>query len=610
MTSQGLRRALPILDWLPGYDRAALANDGLAGLIVAIMLVPQGMAYALLAGLPPEVGLYASIVPLVFYGLLGSSRALAVGPVAIVSLMVATALAEVAETGSAGYLAGAILLAFLSGAILLGMGFARLGFLVNFLSHPVISGFSSAAALVIGFSQLKHVLGFDIPRGHLITDTIAYAASHIQQVNVPTLVIALVSFAILVSFKSQAAPLLRSLGLGAEASAAIGKAGPLVAVLATTVAVWVFALDQTAGVKIVAEIPAGLPPLTIPDFDLALIEQLLPAAALIAVVGFLESVSVAKSLASKRRQKINANQELIALGAANIGAAATGGYPVTGGFSRSLVNFTAGAVTPMASIITAGLIAITVLLFTPLLYFLPKATLAAIILVAVVNLIDVKTLRHAWVYNRSDAASLIATFLAVLTLGIEIGIVAGALLSIALYLWRTSRPHMAEVGRVGDTEHFRNILRHQVQTDPNVLMVRVDESLYFANTAFLEDQMLARVADRPEIDHLVLIMSAVNFIDASALETLETLAERLHDAGVTLHLAEVKGPVMDRLDSVGFTESPFLGQVFLSTHVAACTLGAQPESKALEQLNEGAPDPMQNALQGAPAPRPASLQSR
>ena len=574
MAAQSLRRILPIVDRLPGYGRMELASDGMAGLIVAIMLVPQGMAYALLAGLPPEVGLYASIVPLVFYGLLGSSRALAVGPVAIVSLMVATTLGEITEAGSAGYLAGAVLLAFLSGAILLGMGLARLGFLVNFLSHPVISGFSSAAALVIGFSQLKHLLGFDIPRSHLITETIAHATTHIGQINTATFVIAVASFAILLSFKSRVAPLLKSFGLSVEVSDAVAKAGPLVAVLVTTLAVWFFALDQSAGVRIVADIPAGLPPLTIPSVDLAFIKQLLPAAALIALVGFLESVSVAKSLASKRRQKIEANQELVALGAANIGASLTGGYPVTGGFSRSLVNFTAGAVTPMASIITAGLIAITVLLFTPLLYFLPKATLAAIIVVAVANLIDLKTLRQAWVYNKSDVASLIATFLAVLTLGVEIGIVVGAALSIILYLWRTSRPHMAEVGRVGETEHFRNVLRHEVQTDPKVLMVRVDESLYFANTAFLEDQMLARVVDRPEIDHLVLIMSAVNFIDASALETLETLVERLRDAGVTLHLAEVKGPVMDRLERVGLTDILGDGQVFLSTHDAMRTLCA------------------------------------
>lgn len=577
MSAPRLGRFLPILNWITGYNRGDLASDGMAGLIVAIMLVPQGMAYALLAGLPPEVGLYASIVPLVFYGLLGSSRALAVGPVAIVSLMVATTLGEITEAGGAGYVAGAVLLAFLSGAILLAMGLARLGFLVNFLSHPVISGFSSAAALVIGFSQLKHILGFEIPRSHLITETIAHAVTNLGQLNLVTAGIAVVSLALLLAFRSRVAGWVRRAGLSAAVADAVAKAGPLVAVLVTTVAVWLLALDQTAGVKIVADIPAGLPPLTMPGFDLALIQQLLPAAALISVVGFLESVSVAKSLASKRRQKIDADQELIALGAANIAASFTGGYPVTGGFSRSLVNFTAGAVTPMASIITAGLIALTVLLFTPLLYFLPKATLAAIIILAVANLIDFKTLREAWTYNKADAASLIATFFAVLTLGIEMGILAGAGLSIALYLWRTSRPHMAEVGRVGETEHFRNVLRHEVQTDPRILAVRVDESLYFANTAQLEDALLSRVAERPEIDHLVLIMSAVNFIDASALETLETLIERLRDSGVTLHMAEVKGPVMDRLERVHFLETLGSGRVYLSTHAAMKDLGGSGE---------------------------------
>ncbi len=577
MSATRLGRFLPILNWITGYNRGDLASDGMAGLIVAIMLVPQGMAYALLAGLPPEVGLYASIVPLVFYGLLGSSRALAVGPVAIVSLMVATTLGEITEAGGAGYVGGAVLLAFLSGAILLAMGLARLGFLVNFLSHPVISGFSSAAALVIGFSQLKHLLGFEIPRSHLITETIAHAVTNLGQLNLVTAGIAVVSLVLLLAFRSRVAGWVKSAGLSAAVADAVAKAGPLVAVLVTTVAVWLLALDQTAGVKIVADIPAGLPPLTMPGFDLALIQQLLPAAALISVVGFLESVSVAKSLASKRRQKIDADQELIALGAANIGASFTGGYPVTGGFSRSLVNFTAGAVTPMASIITAGLIALTVLLFTPLLYFLPKATLAAIIILAVANLIDFKTLREAWIYNKADAASLIATFFAVLTLGIEMGILAGAGLSIALYLWRTSRPHMAEVGRVGETEHFRNVLRHEVQTDPRILAVRVDESLYFANTAQLEDALLSRVAERPEIDHLVLIMSAVNFIDASALETLETLIERLRDSGVTLHMAEVKGPVMDRLERVHFLETLGSGSVYLSTHAAMKDLGGSGE---------------------------------
>lgn len=580
MRRQTLTTFLPILAWLPGYDRQSMTNDSIAGLIVAIMLVPQGMAYALLAGLPPEVGLYASIVPLVFYGLLGSSRALAVGPVAIVSLMVATTLGEIAESGSVGYVSGAVLLAFLSGAILLGMGLARLGFLVNFLSHPVISGFSSAAALVIGFSQLKHLLGFDIPRSHLITETIAHAVTHIADLNVATFVIALLSLGILLVFKGRLAAWLKSAGVGVGVADALAKSGPLVAVLVTTLLVWLLGLNQSSGVKIVADIPAGLPPLRVPNLDFALIEQLLPSALLISLVGFLESVSVAKSLASKRRQKIDANQELIALGAANIGASFTGGYPVTGGFSRSLVNFTAGAVTPMASIITAALVALTVAVLTPLLYFLPNATLAAIIMVAVANLIDVKTFREAWVYNKADAVSLVATFLAALTLGIELGIVAGALLSIALYLWRTSRPHMAEVGRVGNTEHFRNVLRHKVQTHPEVLAIRVDESLYFANTAFLEDEVLARVADHPQIKHLLLIMSAVNFIDASALETLQTLSERLRDAGVTLNMAEVKGPVMDRFDLVAFRDGLGAGQIYLSTHEAMQDLTAKSAPRA------------------------------
>jgi SulP family sulfate permease len=580
MQAGPMKRYLPILEWLPEYNRQMLANDGMAGLIVAIMLVPQGMAYALLAGLPPEVGLYASIVPLVFYGLLGSSRALAVGPVAIVSLMVATTLGTLAEAGTVGYVAGAVLLAFLSGAILLGMGLARLGFLVNFLSHPVISGFSSAAALVIGFSQLKHLLGFDIPRSHLITETIWHAIEGISLINPATFGIAAMSLAILLVWKGRLGGWMKTAGVNASVTDAVSKSGPLVAVLVTTLVVFFFDLNQSAGVAIVADIPAGLPPLALPDFNLALMQELLPAALLISLVGFLESVSVAKSLASKRRQKIDANQELLALGAANIGASFTGGYPVTGGFSRSLVNFTAGAVTPLASIITAVLVAITVLVLTPLLYFLPKATLAAIIVVAVANLIDFKIVRSTWAYNKTDALSLIVTFLAVLTIGIELGIVIGAGLSIALYLYRTSRPHIAVVGRVGETEHFRNVLRHKVHTDEDILIVRVDESLYFANTAYLEDELLGRIADQPQINHLVLIMSAVNFIDASALETLETLIVRLRDAGVTVHMAEVKGPVMDKLQLVDFEETLGRGHVYLSTHVAIADLKNRSQAKA------------------------------
>ncbi len=562
------RRYVSILDWLPAYRRADLPGDLLAGLIVAIMLVPQAMAYALLAGLPPQIGLYASILPVVLYALFGSSRVLAVGPVAMVSLMVASGLGGIAEPGSAEYYLGALLLALMSGAILLVMGLVKLGFIVNFLSHPVISGFTSAAALVIGFSQLKHLLGLEIPRSHLITDIVGYAATHIAEVNLATLGLGLGSVALLLLSRGALGALLRRLHVAEAVVGPLTKTGPLFVVIVGTVLVWQLGLRDQAGVKIVGDIPAGLPPIALPAIDVAYMRELVPVALLIALVGFMESVSVAKSLASRRRQKIDADQELRALGAANIGAALTGGYPVTGGFSRSVVNFTAGANTALASVVTAALIALTVAFLTPLFYNLPKAVLASIIVVAVANLVDLRTLVHVWRYSKADAASLLATFAAVLALGIEIGILAGAGLSVLLYLWRTSRPHMAEVGRVGSTEHFRNIKRHTVTTWPNLLAIRVDESLYFANTKFLEDRLRAALANRPTLEHLVLIFSAVNFVDASALETLDALIEEFREVGVTVHLAEVKGPVMDRLEHSDLIDHLGEGQIFLSTHEA------------------------------------------
>lgn len=571
-----IRRYLPVVGWLGSYRRAELPGDVIAGLVVAIMLVPQGMAYAMLAGLPAQVGLYASIAPLVLYSLFGSSRSLAVGPVAIVSLMVASTLASLAEPGSSEYVALAIVLAVLSGLALTIVGLARLGFLVNFMSHPVISGFTSAAALVIGFSQLKHLLGLDIPRSHHITDTLMAAVERAGQINWTTVTIAGLAVAILLYAKGPMAGQLKRLGVSESWADPISKSGPLISVVLGILVVRLFRLDSGAGVGIVGEVPRGLPPLTVPRFDRALWQELLPAALLISFVGFLESVSVAKSLASKRRQKVDADQELVALGMANVGAAFTGGYPVTGGFSRSVVNFSAGANTPLASIITAALIAITVVLLTPLLYFLPQAVLAAVIVVAVVGLVDLRTVRETWRFNKPDAVSLLATFVTVLAVGVEVGIIVGVILSLVLYLWRTSRPHMAVVGRVGDSEHFRNVKRHTVTTYPNLLAVRVDESLYFANTAYLEDQLLAMVADNPEIEHLVLICSAVNFLDASALETLEMLIDRLRDSGVRLHLAEIKGPVMDRLQRSELLDRLAPGQVFLSTHAAVETL-AEPQ---------------------------------
>ncbi|MGB0387644.1 MAG: sulfate permease [Ardenticatenaceae bacterium] len=572
---------LPFLRWMGHYSRDELIGDLIAGLIVAIMLVPQGMAYALLAGLPPEVGLYASIVPLIIYGLLGTSRSLAVGPVAIVSLLVATGVSPFAEPGSAEYLSLTLTLAFMVGVMQVGMGLLRIGFLVNFLSHPVLSGFTSAAAIVIGFSQLKHVLGYNVPRMEHFYEQVWYTVEHMAETNVAALAMGLLSMAVLFYFKNGIADLLRRLGLAEALVLPLSKIGPLVVVLIGTLAVWGGGLDTRMSIKIVGAVPGGLPGLTMPLFDPSAWQQLLPTALTISFVGYMESISVAKSLAAKRRQKVDANQELVALGAANLGAMLTGGYPVTGGFSRSIVNFAAGAKTGLASIITALLVAFTLLFLTPLFYFLPKAVLAAIILVAVTGLLDTHTLLHAWQYNKADAVSLIVTFLAVLAIGIENGILVGVASSILLFLWRTSKPHVATIGRMGDSEIYRNVLRHDVQTWPNVVNVRVDQSLYFANTKFLEDTVLNIVADQPSVKHVVLAGTSINHIDASALETLEQLHEKLHDSGVQMHLAAFKGPVMDKLREIGFVEEVGEQHFHLSTHEAMKALGCVPDEKAL-----------------------------
>ena len=572
-TGSKVGQYLPVLRWARTYEREDLVGDLLAGVIVAIMLVPQGMAYALLAGLPPEAGLYASIVPLILYGLLGTSRTLAVGPVAIVSLLVASGLGSLAEPGSAAYVELALTLALLVGVIQAVMGLLRIGFLVNFLSHPVLTGFTSAAAIVIGFSQLKHLLGIEIPRSEHFYEQVLHAGASLGEVNAATLLIGLGGIALLLYFKYGLARHLRQLGIPAGRATPIAKSGPLVVVLAGTVLVWGLGLEDMAGVAVVGAVPAGLPPLTAPTLDLTVWQALLPTALVIGFVGYMESISVAKALAGKRRQKVEANQELIALGVANLGSTFTGGYPVTGGFSRSVVNFAAGANTGLASLITAGLIALTVIFLTPLFTFLPRAILAAIIMVAVAGLVDLKTFRHVWAYNKADAASLIATFLGVLALGVERGILVGVGAAIVLFIWRTSTPHVAVVGRLGESEIYRNVLRHPVEMCDRVVAVRVDESLYFANTKYLEETVLNAVAARPEVDHFILIGTAINFIDASALETLESLIQELKDAGVVLHLAAIKGPVLDRLQAIGFVEHVGTDNIHLSTHEAMRAIG-------------------------------------
>ena len=560
-----LSRYLPILEWGKTYNGSTLTNDVVAALIVTIMLIPQSIAYAMLAGLPPEVGLYASIAPIIAYAIFGTSKALAVGPVAVISLMTLTAAGKIAPAGSAEFIAAALILAFLSGAILIAMGVLRLGFLANLLSHPVVSGFITASGIIIATSQLKSILGIEA-HGDALPELVQTLAQNIADTNLPTLIIGVLSTAFLFWVRKGLKPLLVGFGLAPRPADLIAKAGPIAAVAVSTLAV-IFLDLEAKGVKVVGTIPQSLPPLTVPLFDFELWQSLAVPALLLSVIGFVESVSVAQTLAAKKRQRIVPDQELIGLGAANIAASFSGGYPVTGGFARSVVNFDAGAETPAAGMFTAIGILIAALFLTPLLYSLPIATLAATIIVAVLSLADFKTPRTIFAYSKSDFAAMMATILVTLTLGVEPGVIAGVSLSLALFLWRASRPHAAIVGRVPGTEHFRNVLRHAVITDPRILTIRIDESLTYLNARWLEEFISEQVALHPSLQHLILMCSAVNAIDASALESVEAINLRLKDGAIDLHLSEVKGPVMDALKRSHFLHE-LTGKVWLSQHEA------------------------------------------
>jgi SulP family sulfate permease len=573
------QRWFPILSWGRHYDRNQFTGDLLAAGIVTLMLIPQSLAYALLAGLPPQAGLYASMLPLLAYAVLGSSRTLAVGPAAVTSLMTAAAVGQVAAAGSTAYAEAALLLALLSGLMLAAMGLLRLGFLANYLGHPVISGFISASGVLIAIGQAKHLLGIPAS-GDTLSELLPALWHGLPQANAHALALGLAALAFLWWSRRRLKPWLLRLGIGPRLADALAKAGPVTAIAATTIVVWHWDLATAHGVRVVGAVPQGLPPFTPPTWSPVLWTQLAELAVpalLLSVVGFVESISVGQTLAAKRRQRVEPNQELLALGASNVAAAFSGGLPVTGGFSRSVVNFDAGAQTPAAGIYTAAGIAVVTLLFTPLLHHLPQATLAATIIVAVLSLVDLDMLRHTWRYSRFDFSVVAATLAATLLAGVEVGLVAGVGLALVLHLYRSSRPHIAVVGQVPGTEHFRNVLRHPVRTSPHVLGLRIDESLYFANARYLEDCINDAVAEQGELRHVVLQCSAINDIDASALESLEAIEVRLREAGIQLHLSEVKGPVMDRL-----SRTPFLvhlgGRIHLSHYQAIAALA--PDSLA------------------------------
>ncbi len=515
--------------WLRGYRKKDLPSDLLAGAIVAVMLVPQAMAYASLAGLPPVIGLYASTIPLVIYALFGSSRHLAIGPVAIISMVVYTRSSLVAEPGTPEFISAVLLLCAMVGVIQVAMGLVRLGFLVNFLSHAVISGLTSAAAILIALSQLKHLLGISLAPHHAAIGLLADTARHIGETQLLTLF----------------------LGLACIGALVVGKRRwprfpvSIVVVLAATLLVRALRLDQ-AGVSIVGVVPGGLPRFTLPLGDIAMIRALLPAALTIVLIGFVESISIAQVIAIKERYHVNANRELGALGLANLAAAFFSGYPVTGGFSRTAVNHQAGAKTPVAALVTVALVLLTLLFFTPLFYYLPNTALAAIVIVAVIDLVDFKTAAKLFAVKRASGASLLLTFAATLALGVEKGVLIGIVFSLLVFIWRSAHPHTAELGFVNPELGFRNVKRYpDATTYPHILILRVDASLYFANMAFLEELLRKAAHEKAGLRWILMDFSGVNDIDGCAVETLGRLFDTYHESGIDFALAGVKGPVRD-----------------------------------------------------------------
>ena len=588
-----LHRLLPIARWATRYDRRDLAPDLAAGLTIGAMLVPQGMAYALLAGLPPEVGLYASILPVLAYAVFGTSRQLAVGPVAIVSLLTATALADRFDQGTTGYVSAAALLALMVGVVHLLLGLGRLGFVVNFLSHSVLVGFTAAAAVIIGFSQVKHLLGIRIPHTEQFHETVAEVVRAAGDTHAATLLVGLGSVVVLLALKRLAPRI----------------PGALVVVVGSILAVRLLDLDAR-GVRTVGEIPSSLPAFGLPDLDPGTVGALVPTAIVITLVGFMESIAVAKVYARRHRYDVEPNQELLALGAANVASGLFGGYSVTGGFSRTAVNDSAGARTPLASIVTALLVLVTVLLFTPLFEQLPQAALGAIIVVAVLNLIDVREMRHIAHVKRSDLVGLGVAFVATLALGIELGILVAVVASMLVVFARMSTPHTAHLGRIPGTTSYRNLERFpEAETDTGIRVVRIDAAMSFANAQFVKRLTLdaaASITDAPRV--LVLDCSGINDIDATGADTLGEVLAELDEGPVTLHLADVKGPVRDVLRRAGLW-ARLDGRVHATPHQAVLVAqgrGTPPASLRDAGIDERDPDPHVDDHR-APEPRSARV---
>ncbi|AOM84214.1 SulP family inorganic anion transporter [Salisediminibacterium beveridgei] len=529
----------PLLRQLKQYDlNHDLKGDLNAALIVAIMLIPQGMAYAMLAGLPPVMGLYASTIPLLIYALMGSSRQLAVGPVAMVSLLIFTGVSGLAEPGSNEYIGYVLLLALMVGVIQFLLGTLKLGFITKFISHAVISGFTSAAAIIIGFSQLNHLLGVDTGESKNVFAILGNVLLDIGDIHLATLTVGILSILLLILMKKYVKKV----------------PGPLFVVILAILAVQLFDLDER-GVTVVGEIPGGLPALTVPDISVNALVILVPTALTIALIGFVESFAMAKVIATKEKYPISADAELRALGASNIGTSFFSGFPVTGGFSRSAVNYEAGARTGMASIFTGLFIVLTLLFFTSWFHDLPRAVLAAIIIVAVYGLIDLKEAKHLWQVKKIDAVTLMVTFIATLTIGIELGILAGIVFSLTVFVYRSGKPHMAELGYVAELDDYMNIERFpEAKTQDDILMIRIDAPVYFANMAYIEERLRSYMIEHPNLKHVILDFSGVNDMDAVALDEFNDWLAFHRSQGVHFYFVLVRGPVRDLFARSGWTK--------------------------------------------------------
>ena len=564
--------SFPLSQWLKTYTKASLSRDFIAGIIVAIMLVPQSMAYALLAGVPAEYGLYCAIIPTLLYSFLGSSRHLSVAPAALISILVASSVSNLQPESDAQYLQYVTMISFLSGIFLIVMRLLRFGHITRFISIPVISGFTSAAAIIITTSQLKYILGINIPNGLSFIETLEHLFNALPDTNFTVLSIGICCCFGLWFFKVPWEKVIDRLELRLWLRQMITRSGPLFVVLLAALIVSIFQLNITQKIAIVGEIPEGLPQLQWLSLDVDVLQKLAVPALLIALMCFLTSVAVGNNLAAKRKERLNPNQELLALGVANLGAALSGTFALAASLSRSAVSYNAGSETTIASMISAIGVLITLFLFTSLFYFLPLVALSAIVIMSVISMIELKKVAYYWRINRTDALSLAVTFLSVLAFGIDIGIGVGILCSIILLIQRASHPHIAEVGRIGNSEHFRNMDRHEVTLNSRVVVVRIDESLYFANAEYIEHYILELCGKKKGMRHLVFMFSSVNFIDASAIEMFRSLIPKLKHRAICLHFSEVKGPVLDQIKNTDLLNMLEPGRMFLSTDKAVRAL--------------------------------------